>query len=127
MPASRVIAFATVTITAAMVVWLVCVHFLARETMQLPLVLRAGLTLIGLLPVGILLGFPFPTAVRQLDKSNPNFIAWAWGVNGVTSVLASIAAIVIAMRFGFTAVVTIAAAMYLVGMLSYRSYAGSQR
>jgi hypothetical protein len=122
LPASRVIAFATVTIAAAIIVWLTCIYFVSRETMQFPLVARAAITLVGLLPVGILLGFPFPTAVRQLEKSNPNFIAWAWGVNGVTSVLASIAAIIVAMRFGFTVVVTLAAAIYLLGMLSYRSH-----
>lgn len=87
--------------------------------MQFPLSARAALTLIGLLPVGILLGLPFPTAVKEVEKLNPNFIAWAWGVNGVTSVLASIIAIVVAMRMGFTTVVWIAAATYLLGTLSY--------
>jgi hypothetical protein len=114
---ARVIAFSTVFIAAAIIVWLIAIHFLSRQTMQFPLVARAAITLIGLIPVGILLGLPFPTAVRQLEKSNPRFIAWAWGVNGVTSVLASIAAIVVAMRFGFNAVVTIAAATYLLGMV----------
>ena len=126
-PASRVIAFATPTIAAAIIVWLICIHFLTRETMHLPLVARAAITLIGILPVGILLGFPFPTAVRQLERSNPSFIAWAWGVNGVTSVLASIAAILVAMRFGFTVVVTVAAAIYVLGMVSYRSHSSALR
>ncbi|HTW66285.1 MAG TPA: hypothetical protein VME17_16790, partial [Bryobacteraceae bacterium] len=54
------------------------------------------------------------------EKLNPNFIAWAWGVNGVTSVLASIVAIVVAMRVGFTLVVLIAAATYLLGLVAYR-------
>ena len=76
-----------------------------------------------MLPVGILLGVPFPTAVKEVEKLNPNFIAWAWGVNGVTSVLASILAIVVAMQVGFTAVVCIAAVIYLLGMVAYRSHA----
>jgi spermidine synthase len=126
-PASRVIAFATVTIAVAIVVWLTSIHWVSRETMQWPLVVRAVITLTGLLPVGILLGLPFPTAVRQLEKFNASFIAWAWGVNGVTSVLASIAAIVVAMRFGFTAVVVMAAVAYLVGMLSYSSHSRALR
>ncbi len=127
MQTSRVISFATVIIAAAIVLWLTGIHFLTRETMQYPLAARAAITLIGLLPVGILLGVPFPTAVRQLDKSNPGFIAWAWGVNGVTSVLASIAAIVVAMKFGFTLVVTLAAVIYLLGMLSYGSHSRAVR
>jgi len=119
LPAVRVISFATAIISTAMLVWLAFAHLMHPRLMQLPLAARAAITLLGLLPVGILLGLPFPTAVKALEKLNPNFIAWAWGVNGVTSVLASIVAIVVAMRMGFTIVVCIAAATYLVGMVSY--------
>jgi len=121
-PAVRVIFFATAIIAAAIVVWLGWIHLLDPRTMQVPLVARAAITLAGLLPVGILLGVPFPTAVKEVEKLNPNFIAWAWGVNGVTSVLASILAIVVAMQLGFTVVVCIAAAIYLLGLVAYRSH-----
>jgi hypothetical protein len=119
-PAVRVITIATAIIAAAIVVWVSLTHLLTPHAMQLPLAARAAITLAGLLPVGILLGLPFPTAVREVEKLNRNFIAWAWGVNGVTSVLASIVAIVVAMRLGFTAVVWIAAATYILGLLAYR-------
>ena len=127
LPAVRVITIATATIAAAMLVWLTWTHALQPHAMQLPLVVRAAITLAGLLPVGILLGLPFPSAVKQVEKLNPNFIAWAWGVNGVTSVLASIVAIVVAMRLGFTVVVCIAAATYLLGMLTYRWHSHALR
>ncbi|MGB6689812.1 MAG: hypothetical protein WBE76_18405 [Terracidiphilus sp.] len=120
LPALRVISYATATIAAAMVIWLAAAHFLDPRAMQLPLTARAAITLAGLFPVGVLLGLPFPTAVKQVEKLNPNFIAWAWGVNGVTSVLASIVAIVVAMQVGFTLVVCIAAAIYLLGFMAYR-------
>jgi hypothetical protein len=42
-------------------------------------------------------------------------------------VLASIVAIVVAMRLGFTVVVCIAAATYLLGMLSYRWHSHALR
>jgi spermidine synthase len=120
LPALRVISYATAIIAGAMVLWLAVAHFLHPQAMQLPLVARAAITLVGLFPVGILMGLPFPTAVKQVEKLNPNFIAWAWGVNGVTSVLASIVAIVVAMRIGFTLVVCIAAAIYLLALMTYR-------
>ncbi len=113
------ISWATAAIPVAIVMWLGFTHLVHSATMQLPLVSRAAIVLAGLLPVGILLGMPFPTAVRDLERIYPRFIAWAWGVNGVTSVLASILAIVAAMRMGFTFVIYIAAATYLVAMLSY--------
>jgi spermidine synthase len=120
LPAVRVISLGTIVIGTAIVIWLTCTHVLEPRAMQFPLSIRAAITLVGLLPVGILLGLPFPTAVREVQKLNPKFIAWAWGVNGVTSVLASIIAIVVAMRMGFTLVVWIAAGIYLLGTISYR-------
>jgi hypothetical protein len=59
-----VVSFATATM--AIVMWL---GFTA--TMQLPLARCAAIVLTDLLPAGILLGIPFPTAVY------PTFIAWA--------------------------------------------------
>jgi SAM-dependent methyltransferase len=119
-PAARVITFAAAAIAIAMVAWLALARLVNPGLMQLPLAVRAAITLAGLLPVGVLLGFPFPTAVKALEKVNPHFIAWAWGVNGVTSVLASIVAIVVAMRIGFSAVVCIAAAVYWLALAAYR-------
>jgi hypothetical protein len=126
-PAARVIAVATPIIAAAIAIWLIGARILHPQAMQLSLPARSAITLAGLLPVGILLGLPFPTAVKAIEKLNPSFIAWAWGVNGVTSVLASIVAIVVAMRVGFTMVVLIAAATYLLGMASYRWHARAVR
>jgi spermidine synthase len=126
-PAVRVISFATAIIAAAMIIWLAATHAFDPRMMQLPLAARAAITLAGLLPVGILLGLPFPTAVKHVEKLNPSFIAWAWGVNGVTSVLASIVAIVVAMRIGFTMVVLTAAATYLLGLIAYRWHSHALR
>jgi hypothetical protein len=118
--AARVICYATVCIGAAMILWLGINRTVHPATMRLPLLARASIVLAGLLPVGIIMGMPFPTAIRKLETLYPNFIAWAWGVNGVTSVLASIVAIIVAMRFGFTVVVCMAAATYFLAMMSYR-------
>ena len=124
-PAARAITFVTVIIAAAIALWVAVTHELNPLAMPLPA--RAAITLAGLVPVGILLGLPFPTAIKQVEKLNPSFIPWAWGVNGVTSVLASIVAIVVAMRLGFTMVVYIAAATYLLGMVLYRWHSRAVR
>jgi hypothetical protein len=118
----RMISFVTLTITAAILAWLVVTRVVQPLTMHWVLSLRALIVLAALMPVGVLLGFPFPTAVKALERSSPGFIAWAWGVNGVTSVLASIVAIVVAMRKGFTVVVFMAASAYLLALVSYRWY-----
>lgn len=124
---AKVISVATTFIALAMLLWLAWTSFFTARTMQFSLLLRALAVLAFLFPVGILLGIPFPTAVKALEKRNRSFIAWAWGVNGVTSVLASIAAIIGAMRWGFKTVVCIAAGTYLIAMLSYRWYSQTLR
>jgi hypothetical protein len=45
-------------------------------------------------------------------------VAWAWAVNGFCSVVASVLATILAMSFGFHAVLALAAAVYAVGVLA---------
>ena len=51
-----------------------------------------------LVPTGIALGAALPLGVRALDRAAPLLVPWAWGMNGVTSVLASVLAVAIGMQ-----------------------------
>lgn len=62
-------------------------------------------------PLAMLLGMCFPTGVRLIERT-PDVVAWPWGVNGALSVLASIAAVAIAMWIEIDANFWIAAAIY---------------
>ncbi len=42
----------------------------------------------------------------------PDFIPWAWGINGFASVMSASLATLLAIEFGFTVVVLIALALY---------------
>jgi hypothetical protein len=81
---------------------------------------RIAIAILLLLPLGTLMGMPLPTAVRILSKHKSGLIAWCWGVNGATSVLGSIAAVIIAMNFGFSATLLTGMAAYVVAALSSR-------
>jgi spermidine synthase len=80
----------------------------------LPLWARAGVTVLVIAPVAFLLGVPFAHGIAIVEKVNPSFVPWAWAVNGSTTVVGSIATVILSMRFGFSAVLLIAAAIYLV-------------
>ena len=125
--AVSVITAGTISIAVAIVIWLVFARIVQPLTMHQGFVIRIGVVLAGLLPVGVLLGLPFPTAIRAIEQQQPRFIAWAWGVNGVTSVLSSIVAILVAMRLGFSVVVLIASATYLAAMVSFRMFERRRR
>jgi hypothetical protein len=55
-----------------------------------------------------------PIGLRRLSGLYPASAAWAWGINGVTSVLASVLAIVLAISAGFTVATLVAGACYAV-------------
>ena len=83
-------------------------HFLLPYS----LLSRQCLTPLMLLPLGILMGIPFPLGIRWLSSLSPPLIPWAWCVNGCSSVLSSILAVMIALGGGFSLVLYLAACCY---------------
>jgi hypothetical protein len=57
-----------------------------------------------------------PIGIRILARNAPEIIPWAWGVNGATSVMGSVAALVIAILSGFNQALLIGAGLYLIAM-----------
>ena len=80
-------------------------------------ILRYFLTILILIPSGLLLGLPFPLGMRYL-LNNPSQRAYAWTTNGCASVLASIASAQIALSLGIPTIIAFGAIAYLVALLS---------
>ncbi len=89
--------------------------WLIPATLAWPTWSRIVMSLLMLLPMGLFMGIPFATGLRYLESRHPRFIPWAWGINGLMSVMASILAIAFAMRIGFTMVIVLGALVYLFG------------
>lgn len=102
--------------------WLIGSFYVIPWTIGWPLWARVLLTLLSLLPIGLQIGVPFAMGLRYLESYCPRFIPWAWGVNGLTSVMASILAILLAMRTGFTAVIVLGSLTYVLGYFAIRRY-----
>lgn len=66
-----------------------------------------------LMPVGFLMGIPFPTGLKLLGERNKSLIPWAWAINGCFSVLAPILTMALAMAIGFKGVLWLGAIAYL--------------
>ena len=71
---------------------------------------RAAIAVLLLVPLGLLLGMPFPTGLRILGEERQSLVPWAWGVNAFFTVVVSVAAVILGMAFGFTVVLALAAA-----------------
>jgi hypothetical protein len=63
------------------------------------------------------MGMPMPLGIRMLARSAPELIPWAWGVNGATSVMGSVGALVLAILSGFNQALIVGASLYLVAIL----------
>jgi len=81
--------------------------------MWLAFPLRVGVSIALLLPVGLLLGMCFPLGIRWARRAHDHLIPWAWAVNGVFSVFAAAASLVVAINFGLKAMMLAGAACYL--------------
>ena len=84
----------------------------------LPLPVRALIAFLLIAPVGIALGMPFPTGLRIVSLDAAPIVPWAWGVNGFFTVIGSVAAMILGMAFGFTAVLEVAGLCYLVALMA---------
>jgi hypothetical protein len=78
-----------------------------------PVANRTALVALTLIPVGFFMGIPFPLGLRAAGRLGHRPVALAWAVNGVMSVLGSVAAITIAILAGFSMVYLTAACIYL--------------
>jgi hypothetical protein len=97
-----------VLITAVIGVYLVLVPWLLAATVGYPFFLKLLLSGLVLVPLGFLMGMPFPTGLRLVDT-----VEWAWALNAAASVLGSVMAMVIAIHFGLTVTLACAAVAYL--------------
>jgi len=81
-----------------------------------------------LIPLGFLMGMPFPTGLRAVaglpapefpsgQVPADNAVEWAWAMNAAASVLGSVLAMVIAIQFGLNATLACGAAAYLLALL----------
>jgi hypothetical protein len=71
---------------------------------------RAVVSVVLVAPLGVAMGMPFPLGLRSLHGAD--LIPWAWAINGCASVVSAVLAVVLAMHFGFTAVILMAATFY---------------
>ena len=86
---------------------------LLNELMAYKHIYRSIVCFFLILPLGFLLGIPFPTGIQILKQNNlEKFIPWMYGVNGVLTVLGSITAVILSMAFGFNT-------SFITGMLIY--------
>lgn len=89
-----------------------------RALLGLPLFGRLVVGAALLLPLGFLMGVPFPAGMRLLGEGRKALIPWAWAVNGCASVLGAVGAQMGALSCGYGYVLLAGVACYGVAWLA---------
>jgi hypothetical protein len=86
-------------------------------TIDQPFAVRVAVAIAVITPLGIGLGVPMPLGLGRFTALHPEGIAYAWGVNGVASVLASVLGVTVALFAGFTVASLVAAGCYAIALV----------
>ena len=77
---------------------------------------------VGLIaPLAVAMGMPFPLGLKRVAKTAPDFVPWAWGINGFASVTSAVLATLLAIEFGFNVVIALALVLYAIAALLFAS------
>jgi hypothetical protein len=88
-----------------------------RAMITLPFSLRVLIAVAMLAPLGFTAGMAMPIGLRRFSALHPEAVPWAWGVNGIASVMASALAVFVAITWGYGVTALVAAVCYMVAMV----------
>jgi hypothetical protein len=92
-------------------------------TIALAAPFRIGIAALMLALPGFFMGMPFPLLMSALKHTHPERIPWAFGINGFASVAGTVAAVLIAMTLGQTAVLAVGVGCYFAAAgVSFRRF-----
>jgi SAM-dependent methyltransferase len=93
--------------------YLLLLPSLFQQLMALDFSVKMALCVALLAPLGWAMGMPFPLGVAAVTAAFEPLVPWAWGINACASVIGAILATLLAIHFGFTAVVIAALLLYV--------------
>jgi spermidine synthase len=111
--------FAAYTLAFLLLATYAAVFPLLPRWVGLPFAARATLTAALIAPVGVLLGVFMPWGLDRLKETSPALAPWAWGINGIFSVLAPVLSVAFAMTWGSGALFLSAVPLYLAAALAF--------
>ena len=79
-----------------------------------------------LIPIGIFMGMAFPLGMSMASARVPQATPWLWGINGATSVCASVFAVAIALSWRISVSYWTGCGFYALALISYLWAAGKK-
>jgi hypothetical protein len=94
------------------------VNLVMQGALGASLTVRVVIAIAALAPLGLAMGVPFAAGLALVERVRPGLTAWAWAINGSASVVSAVLAVVVAMGWGFAAVLWLGAAAYGLALVS---------
>jgi len=99
--------------------------WLSGLVLALPLTGRILASSIMIFPIGFLLGMPFPLGILAIADQPRGAIAWAWGMNGLFTVVGGLLSVLVSTIFGFDVAITIALGLYALAFAVFKKLPGA--
>jgi hypothetical protein len=116
-----VVAGAILTVVGLSLVYLWLLPRFLAWALSVPDVWRVVISLVLIGPLAFAMGMPFPLGLGWVGARRPAAVPWAWGINGSASVVGAALAPLIAVHWGFNAVVLAAVVCYSAAGLTMRT------
>ncbi len=88
-----------------------------RLLLTAPIYMRIFIAMLMIFPVGFFLGMPFPLGILSLRNRVNGAIGWAWGVNGLFTVIGGVFSVVCSLMFGFHTTLIVAVGAYFLAFI----------
>ncbi len=115
-----------VGLAAAVIAGLALLYVLAlppvfQHLMGVAAGVKIGLSVLLIAPLAGAMGMPFPLGLSRIAERAPALVPWAWALNGFASVVGAVLATLLAIHWGFSAVVITAVVLYLTAACCFPS------
>ena len=116
------VSIAVAGISTIALLYMVLLPVLFQQLMGLADSIKIIISVFLIAPLAFCMGMPFPIGLSRVANNIPDFIPWAWGINGFASVISATLATLLAIEFGFTAVVLLALGFYIGAAATIHNY-----
>ncbi len=103
---------AVIAIVAVAASYIVIFPILFSSLMPAADPIKIAISMLLIAPLAFAMGMPFPIGLALASRTAQELVPWAWAINSCASVIGAVAATLLAVEFGFTAVIATALALY---------------
>jgi hypothetical protein len=87
--------------------------FLGTDMVSASMAAKIAASIVVIMPLGVLLGFAFPTGMKIVRSARASEMPWYWAINGVFGVLCAALTVFVSIYFGISVSFYVGAVCYL--------------